>query len=760
MHPRKFAFALAFLLTMPTAHALADTQAYPAAKRGTVTDDYFGTKVADPYRWLEDVDAPDTRAWVEAQNGLSLPLLAQLPDREPIRQRLTELWNYERYGAVQKVAGRYFYSRNDGLQNQSVLYVQDGWDTAPRALLDPNLLAADGTVALTDYEVSPDGRWLAYATAAAGSDWNEFRVRAVADGKDNDDVLRRIKFSSIAWTKDAKGFFYSRYPSPVGSPEGDAPNGASAGTFDDLANQKLHYHRVGTPQSDDVLVYAVPEEPKWGFVPKVTDDGRYLIITIWRGSANEYRVHVKDLGDPLKPRLDAPALKLVDEFAAEYALAGSVGSRLYFRTNLGVERGRIVAIDLDKPAREHWISVVPEQADTLQHALFAGDGIVALYMHDATSRLRRYALDGKPAGEIALPGLGSVPDLSLGGIQISGKPGADELFYAFTSFSQPATNYVYDLTRGQGRVLQPLKLNFDPADYVTEQVFYPSADGTKIPMFITYRKGLKRDNGNPTHLYGYGGFKIALTPTFSVPNLVWMERGGVFAQANLRGGGEFGRAWHEAGTKERKQNVFDDFAAAAKYLISNGWTATRHLAISGRSNGGLLVGATLNQHPGLFAAALPAVGVMDMLRYHRFTIGWAWAGDYGTSETKEGFDYLRKYSPVHNVRAEEQYPAVLVTTADHDDRVVPGHSYKYTAALQAAQAEFRRSCSSIRINEVMRVGPGEPDAADLAAQQCADEHPILIRIDVKAGHGAGKPIGKLIEEEADKLAFMRHYTAR
>ncbi|MEQ1439722.1 prolyl oligopeptidase family serine peptidase [Fontimonas sp. SYSU GA230001] len=714
---RSLVLALVLSMTMTTVPARAQRLSYPQAPRGPVVDDYFGTKVADPYRGLEDVDAPATRAWVEAQNALSLPLLAGLPEREAIRQRLTQLWNYERYGLVHKVAGRYFYAKNDGLQNQSVLYVQDGRDGAPRALLDPNLLAADGTVALTDYEVSPDGRWLAYATAAAGSDWNEIRVRGVADAKDQDEVLRRIKFSSIAWTRDAKGFFYSRYPDP--------PQGGSGGTFDDLAQQKLYYHRVGTPQSEDLLVYAVPEEPKWGYVPKVTEDGRYLVITIWRGSANEYRVHVRDLGDPLQPRLDGPVLKLVDAFEAEYALIGNVGPRLYFRTSLGVERGRIVAVDLDQPAREHWVTVVPEQADTLQHALFAGDGIVALYMRDATSRLRRYALDGKPAGEIALPGLGSVPDLSLGGVQISGHPGDDELFYSYTSFSQPATNYVHDLARNEGRVLQPLRLAFEPSDYVTEQVFYPSVDGTRIPMFITYKKGLKRDNDNPTHLYGYGGFEISLTPSFSVPNLVWMERGGVFAQANLRGGGEYGRAWHEAGTKERKQNVFDDFAAAAKYLISNGWTRSRHLAISGRSNGGLLVGATLNQHPGLFAAALPAVGVMDMLRYHRFTIGWAWAGDYGTAETKEGFDYLRRYSPLHNVRKGTKYPAVLVTTADHDDRVVPGHSYKYTAALQAAQA---------------------------------GDKPILIRIDVKAGHGAGKPVGKLIEEEADKLAFMDHYT--
>ncbi|SFF56805.1 prolyl oligopeptidase Serine peptidase. MEROPS family S09A [Fontimonas thermophila] len=709
---RAFVCFLVAVTAAPTAHALD----YPDTPRGPVVDDYFGTPVPDPYRWLEDVDSPQTRAWVEAQNALSLPFLARLPEREALRRRLTELWNFERYEVVEKRAGRYFFRRNDGLQNQSVLYVQDGRKARPRALLDPNLLAADGSVALTDYEVSPDGRWLAYATATSGSDWNEIRVRDIATGKDGPDHLVRIKFSSIAWTRDAKGFFYSRYPDP--------PEGAAAGTFDDLAHQKLYYHRVGTPQSEDLLIFETPQEPKWGFVPEVTDDGRWLVITIWRGSENAYRVYVKDLGDPQRPRLDAPVIKLVDDFEAEYALIGNVGSVLYFRTSQGVERGRIAAVDLADPDRT-WRSIVPEQADTLRHALFAGDGIVALYMRDATSRLRRFALDGTPRGEIALPGLGSVPDLNFGGVQIRGQFGDPELFYAFASFNRPATNYVYDLSKNRGAVFHPLKLRFNPDDYVTEQVFYPSKDGTKIPMFISYKRGLKRDGQNPTHLYGYGGFDIPLTPTFSVPNLVWMERGGIFAQANLRGGGEYGRAWHEAGTRERKQNVFDDFAAAAQYLIAQQYTSPRHLAISGRSNGGLLVGATLNQHPELFAAALPAVGVMDMLRYHRFTIGWAWASDYGTAETEEGFKYLYAYSPLHTIKPGTRYPAVLVTTADHDDRVVPGHSYKYTAALQHAQA---------------------------------GDAPILIRIDIKAGHGAGKPIGKLIEEEADKLAFMRYYT--
>ncbi len=690
---------------------------YPETVRGPVVDTYFGTKVADPYRWLEDTDSAATRAWVEAQNAVSLPLLAALPDREKARKRLTELWNFERYGLIEKVAGQYFYQKNDGLQNQSALWVEASAGAQPRLLLDPNLLAADGTVALSDYKVSPDGRWLAYATAGAGSDWNEFRVRKVADARDSAEILTRIKFSGITWTKDSKGFFYSRYPAP--------PAGQAAGTFDDLANQKLYYHRVGTPQDQDTLVFETPEQPQWGFQPQISDDGRYLVILIWKGSASEYRIVLKDLADPQAPKLDAPASVLVEPFEAEYDLIGSRGTLLYFRTTLGVERGRIIAIDVARPQRENWKTIVPEQADTLQSAQFAGDGIVALYMHDATSRLLRFDLDGKALGDIALPGIGSIPDLSVGGVQLSAQPGDSELFYGFTTFTQPQTNYRVDLGSGKSAPVRALKLAFDPADYVTEQVFYPSQDGTRIPMFISYRKGLKRDNNNPTHLYGYGGFEISLMPEFKVFNLVWMEMGGVYAQANLRGGGEYGRAWHEAGTLARKQNVFDDFAAAGKYLISNGWTRSQHLAISGRSNGGLLVGATMLQHPGLFAAAMPAVGVMDMLRYHKFTIGWAWAGDYGTAETREGFEFLYPYSPVHNVRKGTKYPATLVTTADHDDRVVPGHSFKFAAALQHAQA---------------------------------GDAPVLIRIDVKAGHGAGKPVGKLIEEDADRLAFLRQFT--
>lgn len=708
-------------IAMAAGAASAAPLRYPDAPRVEVVDDYFGTKVADPYRWLEDVDSPQTRAWVAAENALSLPYLAALPQREALRKRLGELWNFERYDLPHKRAGKLFFGRNDGLQNQSVLYVQDGAGK-PRPLLDPNTLSADGTVALTQYEPSPDGALLAYATAAAGSDWNEFRVRRVADAADTGDVLTRIKFSGIAWTQDGRGFFYSRYPAP--------PEGAKPGTFDELENQKLYYHRLGDAQADDLLIAEMPAQPQWGWGGEVTDDGRYLVVSVSRGSGDEVAVWVKDLGTAGAPKLDAPFVKLIDNFDAEYALLGNRGSTLYFRTNQGAPRGRIVAIALAKPAPSDWRTIVPEQADTLQAALFAGDGIVALSMHDATSRLLRYSLDGKPLGEIALPGLGSVPDLNLGGLQLSGEPGDPEFFYAYTSFNAPATNYVYDFGKNAARVFQPLELNFDPSDYVTEQVFYRSKDGTRIPLFISYKKGVKRNGANPTLLFGYGGFEISKMPEFSVPNLVFMERGGIYAQASLRGGGEYGKSWHEAGTLTRKQNVFDDFAAAAEYLIREQWTSAAHLAIGGRSNGGLLVGATVNQHPELFAAAFPAVGVMDMLRYHRFTIGWAWAGDYGTSETESGFRTLYAYSPYHNIRPGLKYPAVLVTTADHDDRVVPGHSFKYTAALQAAVA---------------------PDGL-------VGERPALIRIDVNAGHGGGKPIGKLIEEEADKLAFLLRFT--
>lgn len=695
---------------------------YPAAPPGEVVDDYFGIQVADPYRWLEDLDSPQTRAWATAENLLSLPYLKALPQREAFRKRLDKLWNYERFDLPRKRAGKLFFGRNDGLQNQSVLYVQDSAADTPRLLLDPNRLSADGTVALAQYEPSPDGQWLAYATAAAGSDWNEFRVRNVKTAADTGDLLTRIKFSSISWTYDGKGFFYSRFPS---APSGDAP-----GTFEELAGQKLYYHRLGAAQADDLLIAEMPDQPKWTWDGEVTDDGRYLVVLVTQGTGDETAVWVKDLGRPDVPKLDAPFIKLVDNFTAEYHLLGNIGATLCFRSNQAAPRGRVVAIDLAKPNPADWRTLVPEQGDTLQSALFAGNEIIALTMQDATSRLARYSRDGKPLGEIALPGLGSVPDLAVGGVQLSGSAGDPDLYYGYTSFNTPLTHYVYDLGTHKAQPFRALKLNFSPDDYVTEEVFYKSKDGTRIPLFISYRKGIKRDGHNPTLLYGYGGFNISKPPEFSVPNLVWMEHGGIYAQAVLRGGGEYGREWHEAGTLDRKQNVFDDFAAAAQYLIREQWTSPAHLAITGRSNGGLLIGATVNQHPEMFAAAMPAVGVMDMLRYQKFTIGWAWAGDYGTSDSEAGFRTLYAYSPYHNIKPATKYPAVLVTTGDHDDRVMPAHSFKYVAALQAATS----------VNGI------------------ATGAPALIRIDSNAGHGGGKPIGKLIEEEADKMAFAWNFT--
>ncbi|NGY05651.1 S9 family peptidase [Solimonas terrae] len=702
--------------------ARAEPLRYPDAPRSELVDDYFGTKVADPYRWLEDVDAPQTRAWVAAENALSLPYLAALPERTGLHKRLEQLWNYERFDLPQKRAGKYFFGRNDGLQNQSVLYVQDSADARPRLLLDPNLLSDDGTVALTDYQPSPDGSLLAYATAAAGSDWNVLRVRRVADGVDTGDVLTRVKFSGIAWTRDGKGFFYSRYPA--------APPGDGDATFDALANQKLFYHRLGDAQADDPLIAEMPTQPRWLWAGEVTDDGRYLVVSVSPDSGEQNAVWIKDLGGAETPKLDAPFIKLIDNFNADYQLLGNRGSTLYFRTNLDAERGRIVAIDPAKPQPANWRTVVGQQPDTLQSALFAGDEIIALTMHDATSRLQRYTPDGKPLGEIVLPGTGSIPDLSVGGVQLSGHAGDPELFYGYTSFNQPLTPYVYTLDKSSARPFRTVTLSFDPDDYVTEAVFCRSKDGTRIPLFISYRKGTKRNGSNPTMLHAYGGFNIAKMPEFSVPALAWMEGGGVYAQASLRGGSEYGRLWHEAGTLTRKQNVFDDFTAAAQYLIREQWTAPAHLAIRGRSNGGLLIGAEINQHPELFAAALPAVGVMDMLRYQKFTIGSSWAGDYGTSDSASGFRTLYAYSPYHNIRPGTAYPAVLVTTADHDDRVVPGHSFKYAAALQAATS----------------------------SDGVATGKPVLIRIDANAGHGGGKPIGKLIDEEADKLAFALHFT--
>ena len=693
--------------------AFAAAPTYPATPHGPVVDDYFGTKVSDPYRWLENVDAPETLAWVKAQQALATPLLEALPERAPLKARLTELWNYERRSLPVLAGGREFFTKNDGLQNQPVLYVKQG-QQGIKSLLDPNTLSADGTTALTRWEPSPDGRRVAYAMAEAGSDWESIRFRDVATAKDADEVLTRIKFSDLAWTEDGMGVLYSSYPLPAAS---DQISGDK--TFEKLQNHQLFYHRLGTAQSSDVLVNA-PEQPSWFTGGSITEDGRYALVSVSQGSADGNRLAVHDLKEPLNPVFgSAPVAVLGADFKSINEIIGNDGGVLYLMTTDGAPKKRVVAVDLAKPQPEHWRVVVAEGADVIDWAAYVGGQLLVKRLHDASSTLTRYSTLGKRLGAVKLPGLGDV-----GGV--SGKARLKNAYIQFSSFNRPPSTLKLSTRTGQLVLDWAPKLPFKPEAYTTEQVFYTSKDGTKVPMFISHKKGLKKDGRNPTLLYGYGGFNISLTPAYSPQNLAWMERGGIYAQPSLRGGAEYGEAWHEAGTKAKKQNVFDDFAAAAQYLIAQKYTSAKHLGIYGRSNGGLLVGATLNQHPELFAAAVPGVGVMDMLRFHQFTVGGAWRDDYGSSETAEGFAYLYPYSPVHNAKSGVAYPPTLTITADHDDRVVPGHSFKYAAAMQHANA-------------------GNPN-------------PQLIRIEERGGHGAGKPVGKKIDEVADVLAFLAHYT--
>ncbi len=672
---------------------------YPAARRGDTADVLHGVRVADPYRWMEELDAPETRAWVEAENRLAESWLAQAPERAALRERLKTLWNYERYDVPWQDGGRYFYARNDGLQNQSVLYVADSLEGAPRVLLDPNALRADGTVALAGYATSDDGRFLAYGLAEAGSDWNTWKVRDVATGQDLPDELRWVKFSGAAWTPDGKGFYYQRFDEPEPGRELAAEN----------RFPRVHYHALGTPQSADRLVYQRLDQRDWYFGSTVSEDGRYLVLQVESGSSVNNALFYRELGRP-----DAPVTELLKDFDAQYAFVGNDGPVFFVRTNLGAPRGRLVAIDTRRPGRAEWRELVPQAEETLLEVSLVGEGFFAGYLKDARSLVRRFALDGRPQGEVALPGLGSVDGFG-------GRRRDKETFYSYESFTEPATVFRYDLASGRSGVFRRSRVAFDPGLYETRQVFYSSKDGTRVPMFLVHRKGLKLDGSHPTLLYGYGGFNVPETPAFSVSRLVFVERGGVFALANLRGGGEYGEAWHEAGRKLKKQNVFDDFIAAAEWLVKSGYTQPKRLAIQGGSNGGLLVGACLAQRPELFGAALPAVGVMDMLRFHKFTIGSAWVGDYGSPEDPEEFLALLAYSPLHNLKPGTCYPPTLITTADHDDRVFPAHSFKFAAALQHAQ--------------------GCPN-------------PVLARIETRAGHGAGKPVSKQIDEVADQWAFL------
>jgi prolyl oligopeptidase len=671
---------------------------YPVAKKSDQVDDYHGIKVADPYRWLEDLDSQETRSWVEAENKVTFAFLESIPARSAIKERLTKLWNYEKYGVPFKEGNRYFYTRNSGLQNQSVLYTVTSLDGVPKEVLDPNTLSTDGTVALSGTQVSNDGKLLAYSLSASGSDWQEWKVRDVETGKDLSDQLKWVKFSGASWTHDDSGFFYSRY---------DEPKGDSL--KDTNYFQKVYFHKLGTPQSADVLVYERPDQKDWLFSGSVTEDGSYLILSIYQGTDSKNRVYYKDLKNK-----NSEVVKLLDEFDAAYSFVGNNGSRFWFQTDLQSPRGKIIEIDVTKPARENWKVIVPESKEALQSSTHVNHKFILNYLKDAYTQVRIYDLAGKLLNEVQLPGIGSAEGFG-------GKATSTETFYSFTGFTTPTTIYRYDTVSGKSTVFRQPKVDFNPVAFETKQVFYESKDGTKVPMFITYKKGLKLDGNNPTYLYGYGGFNVSLSPAFSVGNLVWMEMGGVYAQPNLRGGAEYGEEWHQGGMKLKKQNVFDDFIAAADWLIKNNYTSTPKLAIGGGSNGGLLVGAVLTQRPDLFGAALPAVGVMDMLRFQKFTIGWAWVSDYGSSENADEFKALYSYSPLHNIKPGTSYPATMVTTADHDDRVWPGHSFKFAAALQAAQA-----------------GPA----------------PVLIRIETKAGHGAGKPTSKIIEEVADRWAFL------
>ena len=683
---------------------------YPVARKSDQVDDYHGVKVADPYRWLEDLDSQETRNWVEAENKLSFGFLAAIPARSTIKDRLTKLWNFERYGVPVKEGKRYFYSRNSGLQNQSVLYAVDSLEGKPQLVIDPNTLSTDGTVALSGTSISDDGKLLAYSLSASGSDWQEWKVRDVEIGKDLSDDLKWVKFSDASWTPDGKGFFYSRYDEPKGDLLKDT------NYF-----QKLYYHKLGSPQSEDVLVYERADQKDWLFGGTVTEDGHYLIVSVSQGTDVKTRVYFKDLkakngSEPPsgQPERGRSVVKLLDDFDAAYYFIGNEGTRFWFQTDLESPRGKVIEIDVTRPGRSEWKVVVPESKETMQSVSLVNHMFVVNYLKDAYTQVKIYDTKGKFVREVEFPGIGFADGFR-------GKANDKETFYSFTGFTTPTTIYRYDMVSGKSTIFRQPKVDFNPNDYETKQIFYTSKDGTKVPMFITHKKGLKLDGTNPTYLYGYGGFDISLTPAFSVGNLVWMEMGGVYAQPNLRGGGEYGEEWHQAGMKLKKQNVFDDFIGAAQWLIANKYTSTSKLAIGGGSNGGLLVGAALTQRPDLFGAALPAVGVMDMLRFQKFTIGWAWVSDYGSSDSPDEFKALYAYSPLHNIKAGTAYPATMITTADHDDRVWPGHSFKFAATLQAAQA-----------------GPA----------------PILIRIETRAGHGAGKPTSKVIEEIADAWSFL------
>lgn len=670
--------------------------AYPQARKDNTADDYFGTRVADPYRWLEHDTAADVAEWVKAENKVTNDYLGQIPYRQKIKARLTEIWNFPKYSAPFKEGDYYFFFKNDGLQNQSVLYYQKGPDGTPEVFIDPNTLSADGTVSLSSFTFSKDHKLCAIGTAASGSDWNEIEVMEVATRRKLDDHIRWVKFSGATWK--GNGFYYSRYDEPVKGKEFSNQN----------EYMKVYYHEIGKPQGADLLVYEDKAHPLRYFNAGVTEDERFLLINVSEGTSGS-EILVQDLS-----KKEKGFRTIFPGFKNNYAVVDNVGDKLLALTDHDAPRYRLVEVDPAQPDPKNWKDVIAQGADLLEGVSTGGGKLFATYLKDASSRVYQYDYSGRMEHEITLPGIGTVSG-------VGGKKEDHELFYSFTSFTNPGEIFRYDIASGKSKVFRKTELKFNPDDFETKQVFYPSKDGTKVPMFIMYKKGLNMDGTNPTMLYAYGGFNIPMTPSFSVSRIMFLEQGGVYAVANLRGGGEYGEDWHKAGMLGKKQNVFDDFIAAAEYLIKEKYTSSEKLAINGGSNGGLLVGACMTQRPELYKVAIPAVGVLDMLRYHKFTIGWGWAVEYGSSDKKEDFDYLIKYSPLHNVKEGVNYPATMIMTADHDDRVVPAHSFKFAAELQSKHK---------------------------------GSNPVLIRVDTKAGHGAGKPTAKLIDDATDMWSFV------
>ena len=681
-----------------TLTAKGDTLSYPDSKPGNTVDTLHDIKIPDPYRWLEDLNSEQTSAWVKAQNSLTDSYLDAIPGRKALENHLTKLWNVERIGVPSFEGGYYFFSKNNGLQNQSVLYSTKSLDLEPTVLLDPNKLSKDGTVALNSYEVSPNGKYLAYSTSASGSDWVEWKVREISSGKDLSDHLKWSKFSGASWAKNSKGFYYGRFPTPKNGEEMMAQN----------IHKKIYFHEIGKPQSEDLLVYERPNQPKQGLYAWVTEDGKYLLIQVSQGTDTKNGLFYKDLRNPT-----SKVIELLSDFDASYDFVTNLGSKFIIRTDLNAPKQKVISIDINEPLSDRWETIIPESTETLRSVSHIGGLFIANYLKDARTEIRRFKTNGNPLPPVKLPGLGTAAGFG-------GESDQTETFYYFTSFTSPGAVYRYDVTRNASTLFKAPETQFNRDHYEARQIFATSRDGTKIPMFIVSKKNLKLDGNNPTLLYAYGGFNISLRPSYSPATIAWLDLGGIYVMANLRGGGEYGEEWHQAGMKLKKQNVFDDFIACAEHLISKKFTSSKKLSIAGGSNGGLLVGACMVQRPELYGACLPAVGVMDMLRFHKFTIGWAWQAEYGKPDDPDDFKNLLKYSPYHNLKP-NNYPATMVITSDHDDRVVPSHSYKFSAALQSSQN---------------------------------GSAPTLIRIESKAGHGAGTPTSKRIEAIVDKYAFL------